>query len=97
MPLSFPSQNHRYTDEREIPNRLATSLGLSNRSFSIELPLTRFALPLTRIVKVPGTKGSLCHESLFFAGKIRQVKTGAAWRLSQREFVLTGNGPSAGL
>ncbi len=38
MPLSLPSQNHRYTDEREIPNRFATSRGLSNRSFSIKLP-----------------------------------------------------------
>jgi len=42
MPLSFPSQNHRYTDERDIPNRFATSRGLSSRSLSISFPLCFF-------------------------------------------------------
>lgn len=42
MPLSLPSQNHRYTDEREIPNRLATSRGLNNLSLFIKLPPRAF-------------------------------------------------------
>lgn len=42
MPLSLPSQNHRYTDDREIPNRLDTSRGLNNRSLFIQLPLCAF-------------------------------------------------------
>ena len=43
-PLSFPSQNHRYTEERDIPSRPATSLGLSSFSDAMCSLLRVFAL-----------------------------------------------------
>ena len=37
-PLSFPSQNQRYTVDRDTARRLATSLGLIRRSWIISRP-----------------------------------------------------------
>jgi hypothetical protein len=63
-PLSFPSQNQRYTEERDIPRRPATSLGLSSLS-GVMLILLAFVLPsLSRIVAPAGTNVPGCHKSL---------------------------------
>jgi hypothetical protein len=66
-PLSFPSQNQRYTEERDIPRRPATSLGLSSLSGVMPHPPCVCVSSLSKTVAPPGTNVANCHQSLLVA------------------------------
>jgi hypothetical protein len=79
IPLSFPSQNHRYTEDREIPNRFATSRGRNNLSFSIRSPFKRFPSCFQKSWQWLRRKAALVPKAP--SGKIPQK----GWQLSKEK------------